>query len=253
MVSPAFFFAHASLISANALSNTGYETMVQLGTHISQKHHSTHNCTQIRPPWQVITNSCTPQYPSHSADKRIYSFVVTYPGFPFPPYTSLYPPSDHVQAYHHSYAAHFELYPYIRFNHSLESAYWVGNASNGFWELSISTDGPREEIVPLNKPPAHNLRYNSPITRRFDHLVVAVGRNHYPRFLAWAAGAAANEWLGNGKGRRVMHSIYFREPEEFAGKVILVVGAGGSGADFVIRCSGHAKRVCLHIHHPCSW
>ena len=178
---------------------------------------------------------------------------MTYPRFPFPPYTPLYPPSDHIQAYHHSFAAHFELYPYIRFNHSLESAYWVGNASNGFWELSISTDGPREEIVPFNKTPGHDLRHGSRVTRRFDHLAVAVGRNHYPSFPVWASGTAANEWLGNGKGRRVMHSIYFRKPEEFAGKIILVVGAGSSGVDIAAQCNGLAKRVCLHIYHPWSW
>jgi cation diffusion facilitator CzcD-associated flavoprotein CzcO len=182
--------------------------------------------------------------PSCNADKRIHSITVTYPGFPFPPYTPLYPSYHHVQAYHHNFAARFELYPYIRFNHSLDSAYWVGTASKGFWELSISTDGPREEIIPFNKTSAHDLRHTSRITRHFDHLVVATGHNHHPSFPVWATGTAANEWLGNGKGRRVMHSIYFREPEEFAGKVILVVGAGGSGADIVIQCSKHAKKVC---------
>jgi len=249
MVSPLFFSPTPSLILPDAFFNTGYETMVQLGTQISQKHHSTHDCTQTRPLRQVITNSCIPQYPSCNADKHIYFFIVTYPGFPLPPYTPLYPPSDRIRAYHHNFATHFELYPYIRFNHSLESAYWVGNASNGFWELSISTDGPREEVIPFNKTPAHDLRHGSRITRRFDHLAVAVGSYHYPSFPAWAAGAAANEWLRNGRGRRVIHSIYFREPEEFAGKIILVVGAGGSGADIVIRSSGHAERVCLHIYH----
>ena len=42
-----------------------------------------------------------------------------------------------------------------------------------------------------------------------------------------------------------MHSIYFREPEEFTGKTILVVGAGASGADIVIQCNGHAKKVSI--------
>ena len=178
---------------------------------------------------------------------------MTYPGFPFPPYTPLYPSYHHVQAYHHSFATHFELYPYIRFSHSLESAYWVGDASSGFWELSISTDGPRDEIIPLDNTPAHNSWHSPQITSRFDHLVVAIGRNHYPRFPVWAVGAVANEWLRNGEGRRIMHSIYFREPEEFAGKIILVVGAGASGADIVIQSIEHAKKVYLRIHHLRSW
>ena len=42
-----------------------------------------------------------------------------------------------------------------------------------------------------------------------------------------------------------MHSIYFRGPEEYAGKVVLVVGAGASGRDIVTHSSGHAKKVRL--------
>ena len=238
---------------SDASCNTGYKTTVQPGTHISQKHRYTHNCTRTRPFRQVITNPYISQHPLCNTDKRIHSITVTYPGFPFPPHTPLYPSHDHIQAYHHSFATHFELYPYIRFNHSLESVYWVGNASKGFWELSISTNGPREEITPLNNTLAHGLQHGSRITRHFDHLVVANGHNHHPRFPVWAADAAANEWLQNGKGRRITHSIYFRRPEEFVGKIILVVGAGGSGADIVIHCNGHAKKVCLRIHGFRSW
>ena len=87
-----------------------------------------------------------------------------------------------MQACRHSFAPHLELYPGIRFSHSLQSAYWVGEALNGFQELSISTNGPQEGIIPLNKSPARNLRHSSPITRRIDHLAVVIGRNHYPNF-----------------------------------------------------------------------
>ena len=47
------------------------------------------------------------------------------------------------------------------------------------------------------------------------------------------------------EGRRIVHSIYFREPEEYVGKIILVVvvGAGASDADIVLQSSGHAKKV----------
>jgi len=56
MVGPTFF-THTSLVFADAFSDTGYKTMVQLGIYISQKRHSTRNCTQIHPLRQVITNS----------------------------------------------------------------------------------------------------------------------------------------------------------------------------------------------------
>jgi cation diffusion facilitator CzcD-associated flavoprotein CzcO len=84
--------------------------------------------------------------------------------------------------------------------------------------------------------------------RRFDHLVVANGHNHYPKFPSWATDDAANEWLRNGKGRSIVHSIYFRGPEEYTGKIILVAGAGGSGADIVTQLSGHANKVRARSH-----
>ena len=239
-------------LKIDASPNAGYRTTVQPGTHICQRHHSTRNYTRTRPLRQVITDPYDSQHPSRNADNRFRSITVTYPGFPFPPYTPLYPSHDHVQAYHHSFATHFELYPHIRFNHSLESAYWVGNSSKGFWELSISTNGPQEEIIPPNETLARNVQRSSQITRRFDHLVVGNGHNHYPKFPRWASDDAANEWLRNGKDRRITHSVYFREPGEFTGKVILVVGAGGSGIDIAIQCSRHAEKVRLYFHDLCD-
>ena len=158
-------------------------------------------------------------------------FSVTFPGFPYPPHTPLFPSYRLIQAYHHSFAAHFNLLPYIHFNHSLESAHWVGNSSTGFWELSILTSGPREEVIPLHEISAHNLRHRSRMTRHFDHLVVGSGHYHYPRLPSWATDNATREWSRNGKGRRILHSIYFREPEEFAEEVILVVGGGAGGRE----------------------
>jgi hypothetical protein len=49
------FFTHASPISADAFSNTGCKTTVQPGIRISQKHHSTHNCTLTHLLRRVIT------------------------------------------------------------------------------------------------------------------------------------------------------------------------------------------------------
>ena len=175
---------------------------------------------------------------------------MTYPGFPFPPNTSLYPSHDRVQAYLYDFATCFNLHPYIRLNHSLESAYWVGNSSKGFWELSISVNGSNEEVIPLNVTSAHNpRRARSRITRRFDHLVVANGHYHYPNIPSWATDNGAKEWLRNGRERKIVHSTYFRGPEEYVGRVILVVGAGSGGLDIVAHSSGLAEKVCLDLFH----
>ena len=178
---------------------------------------------------------------------------MTYPGFPYPPYTPLFPSYHRIQAYYDDFAARFNLRPYIRFNHSLEQAYWVGNSSNGFWELSISTDGHRKEVIPFDGTSVHDLPHRPRITRRFEHLVVAIGHYHYPKFPPWATDAAAKEWLRNVEGRTILHSIYFREPEEYAERVVLVVGGGASGRDIATHVNRHAKKVCLDLNHVCGF
>ena len=165
---------------------------------------------------------------------------MAFSGFQYPPHTPLFPFHAQVEAYHRSFASHFDLYPYIRFNHSVESAHWVGDASTGFWELSISTNGPQVEIIPLGNNPVRN---HPKITRRFDHLVVASGYFHFPKFPQWATSDAANQWSQNGGGRSIVHSVYFRDPEEFTGKIVLIVGSGPSGEDIAIHITGHAKKV----------
>lgn len=186
----------------------------------------------------------TPLYPqlhTNSPAPRM-----TYPGFTFPPYTPLFPSHEHALSYLDNFATHFNLHPYIHLNHSLESAYWVGNSSTGFWELSISAGGSRE-IIPLNETSLRTVRRRSRFTKHFDHLVVTIGHYHYPSFPSWATDDTAKEWLQNGEGRHIQHSMYFRRPEEYAEKVILVVGGGSSGNDVAAWSGGYAKKV-YHSH-----
>ena len=111
----------------------------------------------------------------------------------------------------------------------------------------MSTDGSQVEIIPSGDVSGRGAQHCSVIKRCFDHLIVANGHNHYPKLPPWATDDDANEWLRNGKGRSIVHSIYFREPEEYTGKIILVVGSGSSGEDIVIQSSKHAKKVRLPL------
>jgi len=47
---------------------------------------------------------------------------------------------------------------------------------------------------------------------------------------------------------RVIHSHQYRSPEDFAGKKVVVVGAGSSGVDIGIDLCGKAHRVYLSHH-----
>ena len=46
-----------------------------------------------------------------------------------------------------------------------------------------------------------------------------------------------------------MHSTYYRKPEDFAGKTVVVLGASFSGRDIAIEISRYAKKVYLSHRH----
>lgn len=173
------------------------------------------------------------------------SSTVTFPGFPFPEYTPLYPSHRHILAYHADYADHHNLHPHIMLNHSVSSARWAGNSTHGHWVIALETGYPREVIPGFGSQLAYT---NDSYVERFDHLIIANGHNHYPAIPGWSRNT---DWLNGGIGRSIVHSIFFREAQDFAGKKVLVVGGGPSGVDVVSQVSEYAAKVSkvsnLHI------
>lgn len=156
---------------------------------------------------------------------------MSYPGFPFPPKTELYPSHEEIEAYHLRYARHYNLLPLISFNHEVREASWSGTSEKGHWTLSI-----------LDR--ASGVLH----TKIFDHLVVASGNHHIPRITTWKG---ESEWIANTPPnrlkRRILHSVYYREPQAFTGQSVLVVGNGASGRDAASQVLKFAKEVrsCL--------
>ena len=136
---------------------------------------------------------------------------MTYPNFPFPPGTPLIASHVDILAYHESYAAHYNLAPYIRLNHTVLRTSWEGDSRAGWWKVRVRH---REGEI---------------VEQRFDHLIVASGHNHYPRVPPNWEGL--DEWLEGGEKREVLHSIFFRNPERYVNRTVVVVGAGASGRD----------------------
>lgn len=160
--------------------------------------------------------------------------TMTYPGFPFPHLTPLFPSYEYIQRYHEDYTEHHNLTSYIKLNHSVSSVLWVGDSSKGYWDVTIRTGYPVEIIPGTSLQLARDRKGEYVFTRQFDHLVVANGHNHYPMIPQWARN---KDWLDGRKDRRIIHSIYYREPLDYIGKKVLVVGAGASGVDV-------ASQVC---------
>lgn len=157
---------------------------------------------------------------------------MTFPGFPFPPRTPLFPGHEHVEEYHRNFASHFNLMPCIMINHTVLSASWVGSSEAGSWDVVIAD---------------HNGRAKR---RSFDHLVVANGHNHYPHIPTFPGQDA---WLHHGNGasggrpRKILHSIFYREPQRYANQTVVVVGFGASARDAASQVALHARKVVVIV------
>ncbi|TWG92797.1 cation diffusion facilitator CzcD-associated flavoprotein CzcO [Mesorhizobium sp. J18] len=126
-----------------------------------------------------------------NSEAAVSSFV----DFPFPEGTPLYPDTAQMERYFRDYAEHFDLTRRIRFKSEVKS---IERTGDGY---RVTTgDGKAEE---------------------FDGVVVASGHQSIPRHPPQVEGFTG-EYL---------HSHDYRVPEPYAGKKVLVIGAGNSGVD----------------------
>ncbi|TFK48725.1 FAD/NAD(P)-binding domain-containing protein [Heliocybe sulcata] len=150
--------------------------------------------------------------------------TMTYPNFPFPPSTPLYPSHSALKEYHEDYVVYHSLIPYIRFKHAVLSATYSAASR---WTLTIR-DSSNNTVATFD--------------RRYDHLIVAKGNNHYPNIPIWPG---QDEWLHSGSSgtRQILHSLWYREPDVYKDHVVVVIGDGASGRDMAAQTLPFAKEV----------
>ncbi|GAA5915817.1 hypothetical protein JCM8208_006874 [Rhodotorula glutinis] len=162
----------------------------------------------------------TPLYPALHTNTPVPT--MTFPNFPFPPNTPLFPSHTHVRSYLSSAVSHFNLAPFLRLNTSVVRAAWGSQHSE--WDVDLEVQGEVEK-------------------RRYDSLVVATGRYHHPSVPSWPG---QREWLEageDGPSRSIQHSLWYRGPEAYRDAVVVVVGFGASGWDTAQQTVLVAKQV----------
>jgi len=145
--------------------------------------------------------------------------------FPFPPGTALFPNHTFVLQYHKSIISHWNLASYIRLRHQVLEADWRGDNVTGHWHLTT--------LDRTHNRTTHGI---------FDHLIVANGHYHYPyepRF------QGRQVWEASAPSRKILHSIYYREPEAYRARNILIVGGGASGRDIARQVVVFANSVWI--------
>lgn len=117
-----------------------------------------------------------------------------------------------------------ELPRRILCNRELYSATWT---QSGRWKV-VSRPFPRM--------PDSMQQYEDDI----DAIIDATGHLVHPSMVHWKG---EEEWLEAKKSRSIMHSAYYRGPEQFRGKTVVVVGSGPSGLDGSLQIGKTAKKV----------
>ncbi|KAK2460844.1 hypothetical protein APHAL10511_007314 [Amanita phalloides] len=166
-----------------------------------------------------------PLYPAMHTNIPVPS--MTYPNFPYPVGTHLFPSHEHVESYLVSYAHHYGLLRYIRFNHRVLNASWSGTPEAGIWNITFldCQNEIRSDV--------------------FEHLVDATGNNRTPQIPSWPG---QDEWLADGaskhgRKREIIHSAWYRRPETYANKSILIVGDSASGRDVTTQTAPVVSKV----------
>jgi dimethylaniline monooxygenase (N-oxide forming) len=143
--------------------------------------------------------------------------LMEYRDYPMPPGTPDYPSHRVIKGYFEDYASHFGLRPSIRFGTEVTHA---RRRADGGWEI----------------------RLDSGETEAFDALVVANGHHWDPRW-------PEPPYPGVFDGEQIHSHAYLnpREPVDFHGKRVLVVGMGNSAMDIACELSrpGIAEKLFL--------
>ncbi len=138
-----------------------------------------------------------------------------YSDFPMPEDYPDYPSHKQVLDYFRSYAEHFGLYDYIKFNTKVEQ---VRKNADETWLLTLA-DGTQDT---------------------FDYLMLANGHHSVPRL---------PNLEGNFTGDFI-HSHAYKNNRAYEGKRVLVIGSGNSGCDCAVETSRVAEKVAISIRNP---
>lgn len=140
---------------------------------------------------------------------------VAYSDFPMPDDYPNYPTHAQVLAYFEDYVDRFDLRPAITFRTRVDR---VVPTADGEYDVTVT-----------------DLDSDASTTRRYGAVLVCSGHHWDPNY---------PDFPGTFTGR-TLHSRTYRTPEEFAGRRVLVVGIGNSGADIAAEIAEVARRTVV--------
>ncbi|XP_051731767.1 si:dkey-239i20.2 isoform X4 [Ctenopharyngodon idella] len=148
--------------------------------------------------------------------------MMCFSDFPIPAHFPNYMHNSLIMDYFRMYAEHFQLKRHIRFQTKVLHVTPRPNfPHSGQWDVEIeSKDGRREKQV-------------------FDAVMVCTGHHCHPH-LPLKDFPGIDTFKG-----KYFHSRDYKNPEEWRGKRVVVIGIGNSGGDIAVELSRMAKQVYL--------
>jgi amino acid transporter len=153
----------------------------------------------------------SPMYESaHFISSR---YVSGFVGYPMPESLPDYPSWRQIRDYVRAFAETEQLTELVTFRTTVAKATHVGDS----WDVKLSTGE----------------------TRRYGGVVAAPGVNWHPHVPDYPG---ANDFRGE-----VRHSSTYRDPDEFRGRRVLVIGGGNSGVDIACDAARFASAAFLSV------
>lgn len=161
--------------------------------------------------WDIANPQSTVYESAHLiSSKRLTEFSE----FPMREAAAPFPHHREMRDYFRAYADHFALRPHIEF---------------GTRVVRVAREGSRWGVT--------TIRDGAPANRTFDGVLIASGTLHHPHRPA-LPGVFAGELL---------HSAEYKSAAQLAGKRVLIIGCGNSGADIAVDGVHHAASVDLSV------
>ncbi|XP_028157836.1 senecionine N-oxygenase isoform X2 [Ostrinia furnacalis] len=149
--------------------------------------------------------------------------IMGFPDFPVPESEKSYLPAKDMLAFLQLYSDKHGVTPHIKFSHHVQMVIPKAGPTGELWDITFK-----------------DLKTGESETREYDYVFVCNGHYNTP-FIPSIPGL--KQYEGD-----VMHSHDYRVPEIFAGKRVLVVGAGPSGMDIALEITSVTDLVILSHH-----
>ncbi|KAM4035868.1 uncharacterized protein ACNLHF_014929 isoform 1-T2 [Anomaloglossus baeobatrachus] len=153
--------------------------------------------------------------------------IMEFPDFPFDRSLPSFIHHSEVLKYLEAYTDNFCIRPHIKFNTRVVSVYPVIGGHEVSWRV-IARNQEEEKL------------------EKFDAVMVCVGHYSHPY-------VPEIEGLRDFQGQ-VLHSHFYRYPEGFSSRSVVLLGCGPSGVDIAMELSPHVEQVFLsHRGPPLTW